>query len=135
MQIGFPSKVEISTLLKQMETFLEPRHISLGKNLCLYIFFLAVGFKPKEFKIGKTEILIRPGKNHLIDKLNGEIRHSKNEIELKFKASFLNFMRKILLARFQLLGKSKFCWLHFFKIEFKLVIEYNVMVKVIIIAK
>lgn len=124
MQIGFPAKVEISALLNQMDAFLRPREISLGKNLCCNILLLAVGFKPNEFKIGKTEILIRPGKNYLIDKLNDEIRHSKNEIELRFKASFLNFMRRILYARFQLLGKSKFCWLHFFEIEFKLVICY-----------
>lgn len=111
--------------MNQMEAFLEPRHISLGTKLCCYILILAIGFKPEEFKIGKTEILIRPGKNHILDKLNDEMRMT-NEISSRFKASFLNFMRRILFARFQLLGKRKFCL--FYSAKFKLyVIKYNVM--------
>lgn len=77
MQIGFPLKISISELMRQMETFLEPRHISVGKNVCLSIVLSVVGFKTNEFKIGKTDILIRPGKTHLLDKLNHELRYSK----------------------------------------------------------
>lgn len=108
MQFGFPSKVQISVLSREMKSFLEPRHISLGINVCCHILLLAIGFKVKEFKIGKTEVLIRPGKTNLLDKLHADIKYSKHELESKFKNSYMDFMRHILLIRLQFLGKSNY---------------------------
>lgn len=108
MQFGFPSKVQISVLSSKMESFLEPRHISLGIDVCCRILLLGIGFKVNDFKIGKTEVLIRPGKTNLFDKLHDEIRYSKQKLEKKFQTSYTAFMQRVLIIRFQFLGKSKY---------------------------
>lgn len=109
MQIGFASKVEISTLFEDIKLLLTPEQISLGKSMCCRILFLAFGFTAKVFKIGKTEVLIRPGQTHLLDKLFADLKHSKEELKLKFKFSFWNYMRKIMFIRVRFLSKCKFC--------------------------
>lgn len=122
MQSGFPLKVAISEIMRQMQTILEPRHISLGKNVCCHILFSAAGFKHNEFKIGKTEVLIRSGKSLLLDTLNYQLKYSKKELEQKFKTSFLDFMRNVLLTRLQFLGKRKFWYFYFCWIEFNVIL-------------
>lgn len=108
MQIGFASKVEISVLFEDIKSLLTPQQISLGESMCCRILFLAFGFTTKGFRIGKTEVLIRPGQTHLSDRLYADLKYSKEELKLKFKSSFWNFMRKIMFIRFRFLGKCKF---------------------------
>lgn len=96
-----------------MEKFLEPRHVLLGKNVCCHILFLASGFKANEFKIGKTDILIRPGKNHLLDKLHADISHSKQSLELRFKVGYRKFMCRVYFLALRFIGKGTFSYLLF----------------------
>lgn len=114
MQIGFPLKVGISELMEHMRTFLEPRHISIGTNVCCYILCSAVGLNANEFKLGKTDIFIRPGKTHLLDVLYDQLKYSKAELKRKFHDKFLDFMRKVILKRLQFLGKRKFSYFNLF---------------------
>lgn len=108
MQIGFPSKVEISVLFRGMKSFLTSRQISLGEKVCCRILFLAFGFTTKEFKFGKSEIFIRPGKAKFLDKLHADLKYSEKEMQSKFKSGYLNFMRNIMNIRLRFLGKSEY---------------------------
>lgn len=66
MRFGYPLKVQITEIYKQLEPFLEYRHTSCGIEKCCQIFLLACGFQYKDFKIGKTDIHIRPGKSDIL---------------------------------------------------------------------
>lgn len=117
MLIGFPSKLKISPLFEEMKSFLKDHHIRLGEKLCCFILFSAIGFKTNEYKIGKTDVLVRPGKLHLLDKLHTDIKFSKRDLEIRFQTRFCKFMRNVLLARFRFLGKRKFFSCHYYKIK------------------
>lgn len=98
MQISFPSKIKISELLKNVE----PRHRSMiGEKKCCQILLLGINFQLKDFKIGKTEVHIRPGKINLLDETNEEDKI------MNFQKNFLAFMRRIIFIRLRFIVKRE----------------------------
>lgn len=80
MQSGYPIKLKIDEIYLKIQTIMASHHASTGKIACCHILLFAFGFKPKDFKIGKTDISIRPGKTHLLDQLHLELDKPNEEL-------------------------------------------------------
>lgn len=112
MQIGYPSKVEIVDLYSQLEPNLLPRHTSIGKMMCCRIFLLAIGFQFKDFKLGKSEIHIRPGKSQLLDQMYREMKEFNGELALQFNKGVKAYKSRIFYARLKFLGARQYIFYH-----------------------
>lgn len=114
MQMGYPSKIQIEKLFEKIEVLLDPRHVSVGKNMCCQIFLLGSGFQFENFKFGRTEVRIRAGKFHLLDNIFDKISKQGNESTklhaLKFKRGFVAFRCRVLFLRLRFLGARTFCF-------------------------
>lgn len=74
-----------------------------------YLLLSAFGFKPEDFKIGKTDINIRPGKTHLLAQLYLELdKKSNEELAHKFKGSHKAYMRHVYFLGLRFLGSGQF---------------------------
>lgn len=89
MEFGYPSKVKIADLYNKLEPTLEPCHISLGKNVCCVILLLGSGFESKDFKIGETEVHIRPGNWQKLEEISNGA-----DLAVKFKSGFIAYCER-----------------------------------------
>lgn len=104
MQFGYPSKVDIVGLYNQIAPNLQPRHTSIGKMMCCQIFLLASNFQIKDFKLGKSEIHIRPGKSQLLDQMYRGIEEFNGELASKFNRGVRAYKLRIFYTRLKILG-------------------------------
>lgn len=111
MQLGYPTKISIDDLHHKLKPYVKPRHTSIGVNNYCMIFLLASGFLSKDFKFGKTEIHVRPGKFQLLDRMNAEFQRPNNEIKVKFNESFKKFMRRVFYIRIRFMGACTYLFL------------------------
>lgn len=107
MNLGYPIKISIAELFEKLQPYLEQRHISFGANNCCQIYLLANGFESNEFKFGKTEIHIRPGKLDLLNRMNAEFQEMNNEIAVKFKKRFIASIRRSLFICIRFCGAGE----------------------------
>lgn len=132
MQTGFPSKMKKTKLIKICQSFLEPRHLSIGTDMCCHILLLASGFKRDEFKIGREEIHIRSGKSHFLDEILEANDKVLRTLALKFNKGFVAFQCRIIYIRLCVFGKCMFSFpftFLFFQIQmFPIIIKIVVSV-------
>lgn len=112
MQHGYPFKVRIDDLFENITSFLEPRHISVGSKMCCQIYLIATGFEHTDFKLGKTEIHIRLGKNDLFNQLRRGMNNASDisicpTIAKNFRKGFVAFMFRALLVQIRFVGKRE----------------------------
>lgn len=115
MQSGYPIKLKIDEIYLKIQTIMASHHASTGKIACCHILLLAFGFKPKDFKIGKTDISIRPGKTHLLDQLHLELDKPNEELAQKFKGSHKAYMLHVYFIALRFLGSGQFTDIVYYK--------------------
>lgn len=121
IQLGFPLKVQISEIFEKLAPFLEHRHRSCGIQLCCQIFLLAIGFQYNDFKIGKTEIHIRPGKPDIFAKMQNAMREpNDDDIGRMFKREFVAFRLRVVGIKVRFFHARKLIVELFFFFSYKI---------------
>lgn len=108
IEFGYPMKISIAELYQKLLTYLEPRHILIGSKNCCLLFLLANGFLNKDFKLGKTEILIRAEKTILFQSLYAAFENMNNDIKVKFNTKYIKTRRSIIQIKVRSIGAGTF---------------------------
>ena len=92
---------------------MEPRHTSVGSKMCCQIYLIATGFEHTDFKLGKTDIHIRAGKDNLFNQLCKGMNNASEisnwpTIANNFRKVFVAFMWRAILVQIRFVAKRKY---------------------------